>query len=150
VAKWINTWKSFWQASGDARARRTRLLAAFVVLAALGNVRLLRVVRSYYAADRPPDLTALALERFANLQQDATIGAPLGYFSDPRWSASEREAALDRARFALSPRLVVFGLEQDLVVADFPNGEPPGIPASLQLIRDFGQGVRLYHNPEAH
>lgn len=131
------------------RTQRTQLLAGFVVLAALGNARLLRSVRQYYSANRPPDQTALAIERFAPLRDQIPADQTVGYFGDTRWSAGEREAALDRARFALAPRMVVYGLDQDLVVAEFPNGEPPGVPAYLELMVDLGQGARLYRNTGA-
>jgi hypothetical protein len=145
----VSRWKSFWRSCWQDRARRTQLLAGFVVLAALGNVRLLRNVRQYYASNRPPDQTALAIERFAPLRERIPVGQVVGYFGDTRWNAGEREAALDRARFALAPRMVVYGLDQELVVADFPNGDPPGVPPYLELIIDQGSGARLYRNTGA-
>jgi hypothetical protein len=145
----VPSWTSFFRSCWQNRARRTQLLAGFVVLAALGNVRLLRNVRQYYSANRPADQTALAIERFAPLRKQIPVGHAVGYFGDTRWNAGEREAALDRARFALAPRSVVYGLDQELVVADFPNGDPPGVPPYLELIVDLGNGARLYRNTGA-
>jgi hypothetical protein len=137
--------RSCWQ----DRARRTRLLAGFVVLASLGNVRLLKNARNYYSQQRPPDETALAIERFAPLLDSIPEGQPVGYVADNRWSDAAIQGALDKARFALAPRLVVYGPDHRLVVADFPSGEPPGVPPDWELIFDQGHGARLYRNPRA-
>lgn len=132
-----------------AREWRARALAGLVVLAALGNARMLKAVRSHYSADRTADETALAIDRFAELRRALPPGAVVGYLGDGRQDSARRQVALDRARFALSPRCVVFSLSQTLVVADFPEGEPPGVPGYLQLQSDYGRGVRLYRNLEA-
>jgi len=145
----VLSWKLFLRSCWHDRARRTQLLAGFVVLAALGNLRLLRNVRQFYSANRPADQTAVAIDRFTPLRTQIPAGQVVGYLGDTRWNAGEREAALDRARFALAPRMVVYGLDQELVVADFPNGDPPGVPPYLELMVDLGNGARLYRNTGA-
>ena len=145
----MSRWKTWLRGCWQDRSRRAQLLAGFVVLAALGNLRMLRYARQYYAPNQPPDPSIAAGERFEPLRQQIPIGAITGYFGDSRRSSAEGEAAFNSARFALAPRMIVYAWDQELVVADFPYGEPQGLPPNLQLIADPGQGARLYRNTGA-
>ena len=54
------------------------------------------------------------------------------------------------AQYALAPLVVDHSSNHVLVIGNFPHSAPPQLPDNLKLVKDFGGGVLLFANKDAH
>ena len=130
-----------------ARPVRANLALVLLLAAALGNVRLLGKVAEYRRALAEDHKTLRGLPAALRaLRASLPSDCLLGYVDDGR-PAPACYTAFTLTRYVLAPRRVVRGADFPLVVGNLadPAAEPSGPgTARLTLLRDFGQGVKLY------
>jgi hypothetical protein len=83
-------------------------------------------------------------EARASLPPTGTIGYYTDYTDAPGATDALREYHL--MQYALAPIVVENSLDQKLVITSLHNPQNPVRNRNLQLVRDFGSGVRLFRN----
>jgi hypothetical protein len=127
---------------------RTRLAIALLIVAALGNVRLLRSANDYYRAATQREDLAEYTQRFAALRAELPPHEIVGYVDDGR-PFPDQVQAFNLTRYVMAPVRVLATPSRPLVIANLSSAaaEPCGAEAAnLMLVRDFGHGVRLYRH----
>jgi len=92
------------------------------------------------------DVAQRSDQRFAAIKISLPQRGVIGYIGEP--------GALARgdyylAEYALAPLVVDDSPNHPLVLANFPNA-PLLTSPNLQLVKDFGNGVALFANKDAH
>ena len=147
------TWAAIGKACRSLRtgSGRARVAVILLIVAALGNVRLLRSVTQYYLVPLSDAENVPAyMERYARLKAELPCDGVVGYVDDGRRSSYEFALASMLTRYVMAPVRVLEGAVCPLVIANLkdPAGQPDGRGVTgLVLVRDFGNGVRLYRNP---
>jgi hypothetical protein len=108
-----------------------------------------RVVVTDAPAERHPALVAeYDAKRYAGLVDSLPPGGVVGYVLDEPDSA-EAIRSYYLAQYVLAPCVLVRGEEQQLVLVDDPpNHEDRPSMAGRRLLRDLGNGVRLFGRGE--
>ena len=105
------------------------------------SVRL--VVGTLSPSDELPDARQRSGERFAKLREVLPARGVVGYIGPPQSSAL---GYYYLTQYALAPVVVDSSTAHPLVIGNFPNSPPQGVPANLTLVRDFGDGLLLFAN----
>jgi hypothetical protein len=85
--------------------------------------------------------------RFEGVKSLLPPHAVVGYLEDEGVWLEGHESRFTLVQYALVPRLLVRGAGSEWTVGNFtdPTQPPPQLPGHrLRLVRDFGNGVRLY------
>jgi hypothetical protein len=124
---------------------RWRIIAAMLLVSALAAYNLLGVVswdRLRHPNDLDTDETSTYIRRFDELRDTLRFYRVAGYRDD-----GQNPAGWFLAQYALAPTVLVQGAQQPVVVANFHSEESPEkkwVEENLDLIRDYGNRVRLY------
>src|SRR5579871_1204001 len=112
----------------------------FVAGCLLSSARLvLEAPRGYV----PDDVARRSDLRFAEIKAALPARGVVGYAGAPADSIGYYYLA----QYALAPRVVEHSLNHPLIVGNFPSS-PPQLPANLEVLRDFGNGVLLLANKD--
>ena len=128
-------------------------VALLIAFALMSDVQLLRTVRSRLVTAPPDDLSRHEV-RLRNLRSALPPRGVVGYVTDPEELPTSRPADDLPARrflwtrYVLSPVIVLQGQAPQLVVGNF-YASTPSIPASLVVVKDFGEGVLLFRHRES-
>ena len=136
------------QHSADQRSRRLTIVAlVFVVCSILSSARIFWGARTpSHAKDSVIDIAQRSGVRFAAVKSSLPQRGVIGYIGEPDALA---RGDYYLAEYALAPLVVDDSPNHLLVLANFPNSALPA-PPNLQLVRDFGNGVALFANKDAH
>lgn len=116
----------------------------FTLACLLSSARL--VVGTLTPTREVPDAQQRAGQRFAGLREALPKRGVVGYIGPTESSAL---GYYYLAQYALAPLVVDLTINHPLVIGNFPNSQPERVPASLALVRDFGDGVLLFANKDA-
>jgi hypothetical protein len=83
--------------------------------------------------------------RFVALREALPQRGVIGYIGRPEDSVGHYYLA----QYALAPLVVDFSPNHRIVVGNFPTTPPENLPANLNVLRDFGDGVLLLANEDA-
>jgi hypothetical protein len=136
----------------DQRSRRITSGALIFILGCMLSTA--RIVRDAPKPNRPPDsaqgVGRRSDQRFAALKASLPERGVIGYLGEPG-AAALGDYYL--TQYALAPLVVDYSPNHPLVVANFPSSPArgPTLPQSesLQLVKDFGDGVLLFANKSA-
>ncbi|HEY1676863.1 MAG TPA: hypothetical protein VGG04_04095 [Candidatus Sulfotelmatobacter sp.] len=132
-------------AASDRNSGRNTAAISLVIVCCL-----LSVARLATTAPNPAHLSADTVaqrsdQRFAALKSALPDRGIIGYIGEPG-DAGLPDYYL--TQYALAPRVIERSTNHALVIGNFP-ARPAAIPAGLQLVSDFGDGVLLFYNKEA-
>lgn len=85
-------------------------------------------------------------QRFAALKTELPQRGVVGYVGE---TGNLAVGDYYLTQYALAPLVVEHSSNHAIVVGNFPSGVASGLPANLQLTRDFGDGVLLFSNKDA-
>jgi hypothetical protein len=85
-------------------------------------------------------------QRFAGLRQVLPKHGVIGYIGQNGDGVGQYYLA----QYALAPLVVDHSLDHAFVIGNFPSSHPTGLPKNLEMVRDFGDGVLLFANKDAH
>ena len=103
-----------------------------------------RTVQRGYSRDK-----VLYAETLRNLSQVVPEGTRVGYISDTK--RSDRNAWLVRyfgTKYAIAPWVLEEGTVPNWVIVNAAAHDPRLIPDGMVLVRDFGDGLRLFRRKE--
>jgi|GEM_PF-3305392 len=131
--------------AGLSLTRSTRCTLALLLLTAIAFYNAVTIARSIGTA--PPsqvgrDDISRYLERFESIQDTVNRFRQVGYVDDAAYYAGWFQA-----QYALAPTILVQGMDEVLVVANFHRDTSENkrlVESELVLLRDCGNGVRLY------
>ncbi len=112
----------------------------FVLGCLLSSARL--VVDTPGVAHDRADTVLRSGVRFAALRQALPDRGVIGYIGQATGEVGDYYLA----QYALSPLVLDHSANHPIVVGNFPDGRPSGLPPNLKLVRDFGQGILLLAN----
>jgi hypothetical protein len=121
-------------------------LAAVALLSGLKV--LLDVVEAYRGRSEIAGVSAFE-SRMEPVKALVRPHATVGYLTDTLPQETTTAAEYYLTQYALAPRIVLNTLDQRFIVANFhlPEQEPANLGVKgLELVRDFGAGVKLYRN----
>jgi hypothetical protein len=130
--------------SNPLSTRSIAVLVLFIVSCLYSSFRL--VHNSLHPAS-PDNVAKLSDERFAALKGALRSRGVVGYVGDSGESATSDYYL---TQYALAPLIVDRSTDHELVVGNFPNGRLPQFPSTLQVEKDFGNGVVLLTNKDVH
>lgn len=122
-------------------------LAAVALLSGLKV--LLDVVEAYRGRSEIAGVSAFE-RRLEPVKTLVRPHATVGYITDTRPEETTTTAEYYLTEYTLAPRIIVNSMDQKFIVANFhlPQQEPTNLGLKgLELVRDFGAGVKLYRNP---
>jgi hypothetical protein len=131
--------------AGGARLRWLWFAAILVALPGLAVRSKLDSDPQLAASD--PYMVNLQPDRLAGILAAVPSNAVMGYVTDLAPASTAYLATFNSARFALAPRLLVFGADQPFVLGNFSR--PADFAAfgrekGLELVQDFGNGAVLF------
>jgi hypothetical protein len=132
---------------GGLSKRQTIAALVFILCSLFSSGRILWDARTPERAKKGSiDIPQRSDQRFAAVKALLPQRGIIGYIGEP--------GALARgdyylAEYALAPLVVDDSLSRPLVLANFPDSPLP-MPANLQLVKDFGNGVALFANKDAN
>jgi hypothetical protein len=124
--------------------RSIAVLVLFIVCCLLSSFRLVHNSLNSGSSDH---VTKLSDERFAALKSELPPRGVVGYMGDSGDSATSDYYL---TQYALAPVIVDRSTNHELVVGNFPNGRLPQFPSTLEVAKDFGNGVVLLTNKDVH
>lgn len=122
----------------------SRVHAAAIGLLAISLLTIFQFLLDAIAAKAPGESASIPVfeTRFDEVKKALPADAVLGYLTDSSMADPNVQAEYFVAQYALAPRVVANRMDQSLVLGIIHN-PTPGFPR-LPLIRDFGNGIRLY------
>ena len=138
---------------GFHRGHRLRLAVLLILVAALANTRFLRNVSKYRQPSSGEKWNVVRYEeRFAGARELLEPRTEIGYENQvaSKWSQAFPDFAM--TRFALVPIRVVRGPQRSLLMLrsnDEQATQQEQRHSDLNLVNDFGDGVRLYRRETA-
>ena len=114
-----------------------------VVLALLSGFRFLLDIIATPTPDAASSISTFDT-RFAALKSAVPGETVLGYFTDSDMQDVAVQAEYHVAQYALAPIIVLNRSDQKLVVGMLHK--PGNPPPNFELVRDFGNGVKLFRN----
>jgi hypothetical protein len=81
-------------------------------------------------------------ERYAGLDDVLPPHDVIGYLDDG--GCDNPVQGYYQTQYALAPRLLVEDVSRPLLLVNGRPDRPPALPADLVLVRDLGNGVRVY------
>lgn len=122
----------------------TRVNAAAIGLLAISLLTIFQLLLDSIAAKAPDESASIPVfeTRFDEVKKAVPPDAVLGYITDSSMADPNVQAEYFVAQYALAPRVVANRADQKLVLGVIHNPTPtfPNLP----MIRDFGNGIRLY------
>jgi hypothetical protein len=133
-------------------ARRLRNLSTkcvlwiFVVCCLLSSARV--AVNTVRAAHDSDDVASRSGQRLAGLREALPERGVIGYIGQ----TGRAENIFDYyvTQYALAPLVVDRSTTHRIVIGNFPSSPPSQLPRNLELLKDFGHGVLLFANRDAH
>ncbi len=131
-------------------ARALATVFAVAILALLGTLDVLRLVREKYNAEPDPYRMNDQLARYRDALQIIPPGSVVGYFSDVPFEQVRGAAIFFGAQYALAPRLLVpltHRRRLDYVIGNFAETvDTEKIPKQhrLTLVKEFENGVVVF------
>jgi len=127
------------------RTSRARLcVLVFVSCCLLSAVRIVNHARR---ATDPNQVSQRSDQRFADLKGALPSVGTVGYIGDS--GAPPGQYYL--AQYALAPLVVDYSADHVWVIGNFPKKRPDlSALEHLELVKDFGDGVELFRNKDAH
>jgi hypothetical protein len=125
--------------------RTNRLTVALLLVAAVSLYNVWTTARQIGVvspAHVGRDDISIYLHRFDSIRDTVNLFRKVGYVDDAAYYAGWFQA-----QYALAPTILVQGTEQPLVVANFHKDTSENrrmVERDLELLRDCGNGVRLY------
>lgn len=126
-------------------SRSTRLTIALALLAAVALYRVVitaREIGTVSPSHVGNDDISQYIARFDPIRDTVNLFRKVGYVDDAAYYAGWFQA-----QYALAPTVLVQGIDQPLVVANFHNDTSENkamVERELELLCDCGNGVRLY------
>lgn len=127
--------------SNDLSTRSIAVLVVFIVCCLLSSFRL--VINSLHSGSS--DAAKLSDQRFAALKKELPTRGVVGYLGDSGDSAT---ADYYSTQYALAPLIVDRSTNHELIVGNFRGARQSQLPSTLQVVKDFGNGVVLLTNKD--
>lgn len=121
-------------------------LGLFIFCCLLSTARILREAPKPWQL-QPDDIAQRSDQRFAAVKQLLPSRGVVGYIAEPG-DSSLPDYYL--AQYALTPLVVDRSIQHKIVLGNFPSLQIPTSMPGLRKIRDFGNGVVLLTNEDAH
>lgn len=115
----------------------------FVASCLLSSARLIVDTRGF--AQNQADNAQRSGQRFSALRTVLPKHGVIGYIGQSENGVEQYYLA----QYALAPLVVDHSSNHSTVVGNFPTSLPKNLPANLQLVTDFGNGVFLFANKDA-
>ena len=115
----------------------------FVLACLLSSARL---VIHTTAITHDGDTAQRAGHRFDAIRKVLPKRGIIGYFGPSGDSVGHYYLA----QYALAPIVVDHSANHAIVIGDFPNSQPVLLPGNLRVLEDFGDGLFLLANKDAH
>lgn len=127
---------------------RNQLLALviFIFCCLLSTARILREAPKPWRI-QPDDIAQRSDQRFAAVKQVLPNRGVVGYIGEPG-DSSLPDYYL--AQYALAPLVVDRSIQHKIILGNFPSLQVPISVPGLRKIQDFGNGVALLTNEDAH
>ena len=122
----------------------SRVHAAAIGLLAISLLTIFQLLLDAISAKAPDESASIPVfeTRFDEVKKAVPPDAVLGFITDSSMADPNVQAEYFVAQYALAPRVVANRADQKLVLGIIHNPTPrfPNLP----MIRDFGNGIRLY------
>lgn len=116
----------------------------FVLGCLLSSARL--VVDTPAVAHDPEEINQRKGQRFAALREALPKHGVVGYIG----ASGDSLGYYYLTQYALAPVVVDRSPHHAIVIGNFPKSSRPELPENLTLVKDFGNGVLLLANKDAH
>ena len=133
-------------ATSERLSQRTKVATLIFVLCCLLSSARLLIETPKPASLKGDDISRRSDRRFAALKAELPQRGVIGYVGE---AGNLAVGDYYLTQYALAPLVVEHSSDQAIVVGNFPSGPAAGLPANLQLTRDFGDGVLLFSNKDA-
>jgi len=133
-------------ATSERLSQRTKVATLIFVLCCLLSSARLLIETPRAASPRGDDIARRSDQRFAALKTELPQRGVVGYVGE---TGNLAVGDYYLTQYALAPLVVEQSSNHAIVVGNFPSGVASGLPANLQLTRDFGDGVLLFSNKDA-
>jgi len=117
----------------------TILIAAIAIYNVIDTARKIDIAAPSHIGR---DNVSVYVQRFDSIRDTVNLFREIGYVDDAAFNAGWFQA-----QYALAPTILVQGIEQVLVVANFHRDTSENksmVERELELLYDYGNGVRLY------
>ncbi len=127
-------------------------MKAGVLVAAALSLLIVFVVDQFERDFQPLNRDRFAVQiqpsRFRGVVETVPASAVIGYITDLDPKSTSATVIFRTAQYALAPRLLQLGSAQEWVIGNFSQSgdfQAIGAAQGLRLIRDYNNGVVLYH-----